>query len=160
MRAVGACVRVAPGRAQKRASFGSMSGIGMRSSWTTRARVPFDLHIVEVAGGDHPGRELLACAGDARGDPTQIWHSKFIEGGSNYVSYDNPEADKLMEEARKTMDDEARQAMYRKFGKMLHDDQPYTWLYVPSRLFLIDKRIKGVQATLLWWQFEDWWLDE
>ncbi len=101
----------------------------------------------------------LMWGGGPRNDPTQIWHSKSTKGGSNYVGYRNPAADKLIEDARVVLDGEARSAMYRKLHRILYDDQPYTWLYVNAELSLVHKRIKGARETLFWWQFEDLWID-
>jgi peptide/nickel transport system substrate-binding protein len=101
----------------------------------------------------------LFWASDARGDPTQVWHSSGIQGGSNYISYKNSTVDKLIEDARVTLDTGARDALYRKFGAILHDEQPYTFLYVRPELDLLNKRIKGARATLYWWQLEDLWID-
>ncbi len=100
----------------------------------------------------------LSWVGDARGDPTQIWHSSSIKGGSNYVGFRNAEADRIIEEARVTFDEERRNAMYRRFGAILHDEQPYTILWVPAKLSLVHRRLRGVRETLQGWQFEDWWL--
>jgi len=33
-------------------------------------------------------------------DPYQVWHSSQINGGSNFISFANPEVDRLLEEAR------------------------------------------------------------
>ncbi|HEX4351594.1 MAG TPA: peptide-binding protein [Polyangiales bacterium] len=101
----------------------------------------------------------LAWSSDARGDPTQIWHSSSIQDGSNYISYRNPAVDKLIEDARAILDEDARDALYRKFGAILHDEQPYTFMYVRSELDMINKRVKGARATLYWWQFERMWID-
>ncbi len=101
----------------------------------------------------------LAWGGGPRGDPTQIWHSSSIKGGSNYISYKNPQVDKLLEEARVTFDASARDAMYRKFGAILQDDQPYTFLFVRPELNMLSKKIKGARPSLMWWQFENMWLE-
>jgi peptide/nickel transport system substrate-binding protein len=101
----------------------------------------------------------LLWGGGPRDDATQIWHSKSTKGGSNYIGYRNPEADKLIEDARPILDDQARSVLYRKLHRILYDDQPYTWLYVNAELSLVHKRIKGARETLAWWQFEDFWID-
>lgn len=101
----------------------------------------------------------LGWGGGPRGDPTQIWHSSSIKGGSNYVSYRNPEVDKLLEDARVVFDDAERDALYRKFGRILQDDQPYTFLYVRPEINLLHKKIKGARPSLMWWQFESMWID-
>jgi peptide/nickel transport system substrate-binding protein len=101
----------------------------------------------------------LSWVGDARGDPTQIWHSGSIAGGSNYVNFKNAEADKIMEDARVEFDEDKRTEMYRRFGTILHEEQPYTFLFVPAKLSLVHTKLRGVRETLQGWQFEDWWLE-
>ncbi len=101
----------------------------------------------------------LLWSGEPRGDPTQIWSSSSIDDGSNYISFSNPVADKLMHEARGELDDNKRDALYRAFGRILYDEQPYTWLYVRPTMSLLSRRIKGVRPTLLGWVLEDWWLE-
>ncbi|RMG17512.1 MAG: hypothetical protein D6729_08735 [Deltaproteobacteria bacterium] len=132
----------------------------------TRAGIDMAIQKVEWAAFTKRLREkefdacTLLWGGGPRGDPTQIWHSSSIEGGSNYVSFSNPEADRLMEEARVTFDPEKRNALYREFGKILYEEQPYTWLYVRPRLELLHKRIKGARSSLLYWKWSDWWVDD
>jgi peptide/nickel transport system substrate-binding protein len=100
----------------------------------------------------------LLWSGDPRMDPTQIWHSKSNAGGSNYVSYKNREVDALIEEARVTLDAGERDTKFRRFGAILHEDEPYTFLFVPAELDLLHERIRGARASLCWWQLEDLWL--
>jgi len=101
----------------------------------------------------------LQWGGGPRQDPSQIWHSKGQEGGSNYVGFSNAQADKLIEEARTMFDEPARNEVYRKFGAILGDEQPYTFLFVSPQLTLIRKRVHGVRESLLWWQFRDMWVE-
>jgi len=98
--------------------------------------------------------------GGPRGEPSQIWHSKFKTGGSNYISYSNKEVDSLIEAARVEFDQEKRDALYRKFQAILHEEQPYTFLWIPARRALINQRIHGVVANLVFWQFADWWVKD
>jgi len=79
-------------------------------------------------------------------DYYQIFHSSQadIKKSSNHVGYKNPEADKVMEEIRTTFDEEKRNELYHKLQKIFHDDQAYTFLFVPKRLMAIDKRIHNV----------------
>jgi peptide/nickel transport system substrate-binding protein len=101
---------------------------------------------------------MLSWSGDARMDPTQMWHSDSIAGGSNFISYRNAEVDRLIEQARATLDASARNTLYRQFGAILHAEQPYTFLFVPPELDLLHERVKGARPNLYWWQFEDMWL--
>ena len=102
----------------------------------------------------------LSWVGGPRDDPSQVWQSTSIDGGSNYVGFNNSEADRLMAQARAELDDDRRNELYRRFGRILYDEQPYTWMYVRPQLSMFAKRLKGVRDTLLGWVFEDWWLDE
>lgn len=130
-----------------------------------RAGIAMDLQLVEWSAFTKRLREHAfdACAliwgSGAHGEPTQIWHSSGIKGGSNYVGFNDPEADKLMEQARVEFDPAVRDALYRKLGALLYEEQPYTWMYVPAELNLLHKRVKGATPTLYWWRFERMWLD-
>ncbi len=92
-------------------------------------------------------------------DPTQVWHSRSVKGGSNFVSFRNAEADALMESARVEFDVEARNVLYRKMHAILHEEQPYTWMYNRPELNLLHKRIKGARPNLAWWEYESIWID-
>ena len=129
-----------------------------------KAGIELDIQKVEWSAFTKRLREhafdacTLAWAADARTDPTQIWHSKSAQGGSNYIGYSNPRGDTLIEDARVVFDADKRHAMYRELGKILHEEQPYTLLFVPSSLNLLSKRVRGAKETLAYWQFEDIWL--
>lgn len=107
--------------------------------------------------------EFDACSlmwgGGPRADPVQIWHSKSRDGGSNYVGFSVPEADELIEQAAVEFDPAKRTELYRRFGRILIDEQPYTFLFVRPSMALLNKRIKGARESLMWWQFQDWWVE-
>ncbi|MEM9189769.1 MAG: ABC transporter substrate-binding protein [Myxococcota bacterium] len=108
--------------------------------------------------------EFDACTllwGDtsSRTDPTQIWHSSSVDGGSNYVSFRHERADQLMEQARRTVDDAERTRLYQEFGRILHEEQPYTWLYSRPRLTVYRNHVRGVRESLGWLVFRDIWLE-
>ena len=77
-------------------------------------------------------------------DPYQVWHSSQMEKGSNYVGFNNPEADKLIEEARETFDHDARIKMYHRFSEIVYDEQPYTFMFCIKVLDAVDKRFHNV----------------
>lgn len=60
-------------------------------------------------------------------DPKQIWHSSSIKGGSNFISYSNPEVDKLTDKARLIHDRAERIAVLSKAQKLIVNDFPYVW---------------------------------
>lgn len=62
-------------------------------------------------------------------DPKQIWHStSAAEGGSNHVSYNNPEVDKLIDEARVIVDRNERIKKLKRVYKLVAEDAPYVFL--------------------------------
>lgn len=101
----------------------------------------------------------LMWSGAPRSDPTQVWHSASIQGGSNYVGFRSARADALIESARTEFDDERRNAMYRELGRLLYDEQPYTWLFVKPDLSLIHRRIHGARVSIMEFRYEDFWVD-
>jgi len=73
------------------------------------------------------------------------WHSTQIEGGQNYAGYVNAEVDKLLEEARRTIDMTERAELYRRFQEIFADDVPSLLLYQPVYSYAVDQRVRGVQ---------------
>ncbi len=63
-------------------------------------------------------------------DPKQIWHSDSIaNGGSNFVGYSNKAVDKLIDEARVTLDKNKRIKILREVFKTIADDAPYIFFF-------------------------------
>lgn len=77
-------------------------------------------------------------------DPHQIWHSSQIEQGSNYVGFVNAEADALIDRARQEFDPGRRNAMYHRLHQIIHEVQPYTFLYVLEALAVRHHRFTNV----------------
>ena len=78
-------------------------------------------------------------------DDYQIWHSSQIEKGFNFISYRNPEADRLWEEGRREYDIEKRKAIYWRNNELMAEDQPYTFLYVPLGIAALQKKFVLVE---------------
>lgn len=98
-------------------------------------------------------------------DPDQfaIWHSEQTKHGQyNFVSYKNPEVDKLLEQGRMTFAQSERQKIYRKIHSIVHADAPYIFLYYPESLPVIHKRFIGPEVAPLGlgWNFREWWVPE
>ncbi|MCW8129095.1 MAG: peptide-binding protein [Planctomycetota bacterium] len=63
-------------------------------------------------------------------DPYQLWHSSQTAGeGSNHCYFVNKEADGIIEQLRKTFDFDERVALCHRFHAILHDEQPYTFMF-------------------------------
>jgi peptide/nickel transport system substrate-binding protein len=78
-------------------------------------------------------------------DAYEIWHSSQIERGFNFISYQNPEVDRLWEEGRKEYDVEKRKQIYWRIHELIADDQPYTFLYVPLGMAALQKKFQIVE---------------
>jgi len=94
-------------------------------------------------------------------DPFQIWHSSqaSVPKGSNRVGFRNAQADKLIEQLRVTLDRRARTELLRAFHRIVHEEQPYTFVYTPKIAYCHRNTIKGVTFAKerpvadfqLWW---------
>lgn len=92
----------------------------------------------------------LGWTGGVETDVYQMFHSsQSVAGGDNFISYSNPELDALIEQARSTVDDDARMEMWRQVERILHEDQPYTFLMRRMTLAFVDRRIANLEHTLL-----------
>lgn len=90
----------------------------------------------------------LGWTGGIETDVYQMFHSDNIgHGADNFVYYRNPELDALITRARITLDEDARMAIWNQIHAILHEDQPYTFLYTGQALLFLDKRISNVERT-------------
>jgi peptide/nickel transport system substrate-binding protein len=82
------------------------------------------------------------------------WSGRIDPDGNSYVflhskapqndgGYSNPEADKLMEDARAISDPEQRKAIYEKLTKAVLNDEPIIYLYHRKLLFAHTKKLEG-----------------
>ena len=90
----------------------------------------------------------LGWSSGVESDPKQIFHSDSIAGGgNNYVSYRNEELDTAIDEARLTVDFDARTALWHRVHRILQTDQPYTFLFNSKSVVFLDKRFRNVMLT-------------
>jgi len=81
-------------------------------------------------------------------DCYDIWHSsRTREGQFNFIGYGNGEVDKLLEEGRRTFDQEERALIYKKIHSLINADSPCLFLYSPDALPIVSKRFRGVEAS-------------
>jgi peptide/nickel transport system substrate-binding protein len=91
-------------------------------------------------------------------DPYQVWHSSQTEKGSNFIGFSNREADLIIEEARVTFEKEKRVQLYRRFHQIMHEEQPYTFLFVNESLVAVDRRFESVNVYPLGLDTSEWWV--
>jgi len=83
-------------------------------------------------------------------DPDQydIWHSsKTGTKELNFISYANTDVDRLLEAGRRTFDMAERKRIYGEFQKIIAEDVPYIFLYVPYALPIVHRRFQNIQPA-------------
>lgn len=100
-------------------------------------------------------------------DPDQfnIWHSsQQAPGQFNFIGYNNPNIDKLLEQGRTELNLDKRQKIYHEFAKVLLEDSPIVYLSAGYGLSAIHKRVKGIDSPAppagLGWNTYDWYIPE
>lgn len=84
-----------------------------------------------------------------RVDMSEALHSRGCASGSaNWGAYTSPDADGLVDRARDTEDDAARDAVWRQWEAVFHRDQPYTLLFRPNKLIAVRARVAGTDSIL------------
>ena len=92
----------------------------------------------------------LAWTAGIESDIFQMFHSsQTIEEGDNFMNYRSPRLDALLDSARRTVDEAARMKLWQEAHAVIHEDQPYTFLFFPKSLLFVDKRVNNVQKVKL-----------
>ena len=87
------------------------------------------------------------------------WHSSQVEDGGNYSCFENGEADRILERYRRTFDNDRRISLYRRLQEILHEEQPYTFLFVGRGVTAYSRRFRGVNwYPSGWTDFLEWWV--
>jgi peptide/nickel transport system substrate-binding protein len=82
-------------------------------------------------------------------DPTppdlyQLWHTtQAVNKGSNYPGFGDARTDKIIEDIRVEFDDAKRTALLKEIQAIIHEEQPYTFLWVMQYPAVYHKRIQG-----------------
>ncbi|MBN2449627.1 MAG: peptide-binding protein [Lentisphaeria bacterium] len=93
-------------------------------------------------------------------DPHQLWHSAEAnrKNSSNHCGFANAEADRIIENGRREFDVDRRIALYRRFHRILHEEQPYTFLLSPCSLSAIHNRYRNVVVYPLGTDINSYWV--
>jgi peptide/nickel transport system substrate-binding protein len=109
-------------------------------------------------------------------DPYAFWHSsQRNDPGLNIALYANQRVDKLLEDARATIDKEERAKKYADFESELSKDVPAIFIYSPDFIYVVSSKLDGIAIGELtvpaerflsvhkWYEDTDWvwkWLDK
>ncbi|MDQ1243743.1 MAG: peptide/nickel transport system substrate-binding protein [Campylobacterota bacterium] len=92
-------------------------------------------------------------------DPYMFWHSdNDKQGGFNLVGYHNPKINKMIEESQSMVDGEKLTAVWREMFKIITDENPYLFLYIPNSITTVGKNIKNVEPSPsgIWHNYIKW----
>lgn len=96
---------------------------------------------------------------DLESDQFGTFHSSARDGGSNFVGYVSPEADRLMEQIRVEWDEPRRRELERALHRRLYEDQPYLFMTTRRSLDLAKRRVHGLEPSLLWYDLRRVWVE-
>ena len=122
--------------------------------------VEWSVFLTEFINKRHFEAVLLGWALGREPDCYDIWHSsKTKEGEFNFAGYSNPEVDRLLEEGRRTFDQNKRKEAYHQIQRILYEEQPYMFLYIPDALPIISSRFEGIIPAPIGLSYNliDWW---
>ncbi len=92
-------------------------------------------------------------------DPYMFWHSdNDKKSGFNLVGYKNENMDKMIEESQSIIDRKKLSKMWKKMFKMITDENPYLFLYIPNSITVVNKNIKNIQNSPsgIWHNYIKW----
>jgi peptide/nickel transport system substrate-binding protein len=90
------------------------------------------------------------------GDPYQLWHSSQAREGSNFCSFKSAEADRIIERARVEFNEDRRVALYHRFNRIVHEEQPYTFLFCNPSLVVASRRFGNVKVHTKGLNITEW----
>jgi peptide/nickel transport system substrate-binding protein len=80
-------------------------------------------------------------------DLLPFWHSSQTKDpGLNLAGYNNKNADKLLEDVRKSLDPQERSEKLSAFQDILIEDSPAVFLYCPDYIYFVSKEIHNVDG--------------
>jgi peptide/nickel transport system substrate-binding protein len=120
--------------------------------------------VERVDAGDFEAASLAWSAVDPNPDPYPYWHSsQCAPNGLNDGCYRNPEADRLMEEARREMDPARRREIFHRLHRIFRDDAPAIFVVNASQKYAFRRQVRGLVASPLglygiWPGPLGWWM--
>ncbi|RXK02217.1 peptide ABC transporter substrate-binding protein [Arcobacter sp. CECT 8989] len=83
-------------------------------------------------------------------DAYPLWHSDSDKlGRFNLTGYRNPTVDELIEKGSLTIEQKKLSLIYKKLFKIISDDLPYLFLYIPNSITVVNSEIKNVEPAFI-----------
>ena len=96
-------------------------------------------------------------------DPYLFWHSENDRpGGFNLVGYKNSKMDAMIEKSQSMVPSEELYALWRDMFRMVVEDNPYLFLFIPKSITSVKKTIKPIEPSLqgIWHNYIYWEKEE
>lgn len=89
--------------------------------------------------------QIALTTEEVSSDPDQyvLWHSTQV-GQGNITAITSEKIDKLLEDARKTVDSKERKSIYLEFVRILEDESPAIFLYYPGYDWAVNKKFGNI----------------
>jgi len=102
---------------------------------------------------------IAGWSADLLEDPYKLFHSSQTgNNGCNYVGFYNPQADAIIEQAKRTINDDERNKLYHQLHRILHEEQPFTFLFTRPSFRLVDRRFKNVTIHKMGLNYLEWYV--
>ena len=99
-----------------------------------------------IKSRDFDALTMAWSASAPESDPKQIYHSESMaKGRDNFSQWSNPAADALIEQGRRSMDEESRMLIWHQLEAVIAKDQPYTFIRVSPWLRFIKREFGNVR---------------
>jgi peptide/nickel transport system substrate-binding protein len=97
-----------------------------------------------------------------KADLAPIWSCEARDEGYNRFDYCNVAVDSLNALATKMLDFEEAKPLFFSAQKLIYEDQPYTFLYVPNAITAVHGRFKGIRPDPIgmYHFLYEWWAEE
>jgi len=83
-------------------------------------------------------------------DAYSIWHSDGDKkGGFNFVGYHNKRVDELIIKAKSEINPQKFAAIYQEIFKLIVQDNPYIFLYIPNSITAVNKNILHIEPSVI-----------
>jgi len=92
-------------------------------------------------------------------DPYNLWHKDSDKkGGFNFIGYNNPKINTMIEESQTIVDRKKLAKKCREMFRIIVDDNPYLFLYIPNSITAVNKNIKNIEPSLsgIWHNYIRW----
>lgn len=119
--------------------------------------------VEKVDAGDFEAASLGWSAVDPNPDPYFYWHSsQCAPHGLNNGCYRSVEADRLMEEARRTLDAERRTELFHRLHRVFREEAPAIFVVNATQKFGFARSVRGITTSPLglygiWPGPLNWW---